>query len=264
MMKLSVKLKNLLSRNLLVIATFLIALMAIFSTQVIAEENKPHWSYGGAANPTQWGEISPNFALCELGKNQSPININNAVEGTPIKIQFNYQPTPLLVVNNGHTVQVNYKSGSTIKLNAEEYELIQFHFHTPSEHTINNKASALEMHLVHRNAQNQLAVVGVMINKGANNPFIAQIWQHIPTLGKNNAVQNSTINAANLLPKNKDFFSYNGSLTTPPCSENVKWNVLIEPIQVAEKQIEAFQSLYQVNARPVQPVNARIVEFHGQ
>jgi carbonic anhydrase len=167
-------------------------------------------------------------------------------------------------VNNGHTVQVNYQPGSTMKLNDDEYELIQFHFHTPSEHTINNKASALEMHLVHRNAKNQLAVVGVMINKGTNNPFIAQIWQHISTVEKNNEVQNSTINAANLLPKNKAFFSYSGSLTTPPCSENVKWNLLIEPIQVSEKQIAAFQSLYQVNARPVQPVNSRMIKFHGQ
>ncbi|MFM2061346.1 MAG: hypothetical protein RLZZ507_1016 [Cyanobacteriota bacterium] len=263
-MKLSGKVKNILSSNLFIILTFLIGLMVVFSTQVIAEENKPNWSYGGANNPTQWGEISPNFALCELGKNQSPININNAVEGTPIKIQFNYQPTPLLVVNNGHTVQVNYQPGSTMKLNDDEYELIQFHFHTPSEHTINNKASALEMHLVHRNAKNQLAVVGVMINKGTNNPFIAQIWQHISTVEKNNEVQNSTINAANLLPKNKAFFSYSGSLTTPPCSENVKWNLLIEPIQVSEKQIAAFQSLYQVNARPVQPVNSRMIKFHGQ
>jgi carbonic anhydrase len=161
-------------------------------------------------------------------------------------------------------VQVNYQPGSTIKINGEEYELLQFHFHTPSEHTINGKASALEMHLVHRNAKNQLAVVGVMMEKGATNPLIEQIWQHIPTVGKTNVVKNSTINATKLLPNNKAYFSYAGSLTTPPCSENVKWNVLIEPIQVSEKQIEAFQSLYQVNARPVQPINGRIIEFHQQ
>lgn len=261
-MKLIWKIKNLLFLNLIVIVVFLIGLMAVFPKPVIAEENTPEWSYAGAANPTHWGEISPDFALCELGKNQSPININNAVEATPVQIEFNYQPTPLLVVNNGYTVQVNYHPGSTMKINDEEYELIQFHFHIPSEHTINNKASALEMHLVHRNAKNQLAVVGVMMNKGSANPFIDQIWQHITAVGKINDIENYTINAANLLPKNKAFFSYIGSLTTPPCSENVKWNVLTQATQVSEKQIAAFQKLYQVNARPVQPINTRKIEFH--
>lgn len=246
----------------MVIMVFLIGLIAMFSTQVIAQENKLYWSYIGATNPTRWGEISPDFALCELGKNQSPININNPVQGTYIKIDFNYKPTPLSIVNNGHTVQVNYQPGSTIKVNEEEYELIQFHFHTPSEHTINNQASAMEMHLVHRNANNKLAVVAVMMNKGVHNPFIEQIWEHIPQLGKNNDFDNYTINAANLLPQNKTFFSYIGSLTTPPCSENVQWNLLTEITEVSEKQITAFQKLYTVNARPLQPINDRKIEFH--
>ncbi|MBD2420471.1 carbonic anhydrase family protein [Anabaena cylindrica FACHB-243] len=252
-----VKIKNLL------FIIFLILFTAVFSPQVLAEEKAPHWSYGGAANPTKWSQISTEFAMCELGRDQSPINIDDAVQGTPINIEFNYKPTPLSVVNNGHTVQVNYKSGSTININGEKYELLQFHFHTPSEHTISGKASALELHLVHRNGKGQLAVVGVMMAKGTTNPLIEQIWKHIPAAGKNNIVQNSTISAANLLPKNKAYFSYTGSLTTPPCSESVKWNVLAEPIQVSEEQIEAFQNLYQVNARPVQPINGRRIEFHG-
>jgi carbonic anhydrase len=253
----SMKIKNLLW------IIFLILLTAVFSPQVLAEEKTPHWSYGGAANPTEWSQISPKFELCELGRDQSPININDAVKGNPVNIEFNYKQTPLSVVNNGHTVQVNYNPGSTVKINGDEYELLQFHFHTPSEHTISGKASALELHLVHRNEKGQLAVVGVMMAKGAANPLIEQIWTHIPAVGKNNIVQDSTINAANLLPKNKAYFSYNGSLTTPPCSESVKWNVLAEPIQVSEEQIDAFQSLYQVNARPLQPINGRRIEFHS-
>jgi carbonic anhydrase len=264
-MKISINVKNIVCRNFLFLAIFCISLAVFsFSTQVLADEKTPHWSYGGAANPTQWGEISRDFALCELGRDQSPININEAVKGIPGKIEFNYKPTLISVVNNGHTIQVNYQPGSTIKINGEQYELLQFHFHTPSEHTISDKASAMEMHLVHRNPKRKLAVVGIMINKGATNPLIEQIWTHIPAVGKNNVVKNSTINAANLLPNNKAFFSYSGSLTTPPCSESVKWNVLTEPIQVSEEQIEAFQSLYQVNARPVQPVNGRRIEFHEQ
>ncbi len=262
-MNISVSIKNLVFRNFLFIVTSCIG-MAVFSTQVLAEDKTPHWSYGGAGNPTQWGQLNSEFSLCELGRDQSPININDAVKGSPANIEFNYKPTPLSVVNNGNTIQVNYQPGSTIKINGEEYELLQFHFHTPSEHTINGKASALEMHLVHRNAKKQLAVVGIMMEKGAANQLIEQIWQHIPTVGKTNIVKSSMINAANLLPNNKTFFSYSGSLTTPPCSESVKWNVLTKPIQVSEEQIEAFQSLYQVNARPVQPVNGRRIEFHEQ
>jgi carbonic anhydrase len=262
-MNLNVKIRNILSINFLLLFIFLMVI-AIFPTQILANENKPDWSYGGAANPTQWGKISPDFELCELGRDQSPININNAVLEIPVNLDFTYKPTSVSVVNNGHTIQVNNEPGSTIKINGEEYELIQFHFHTPSEHTFDGKASAMELHLVHSNPKKQLAVVGVMMEKGAANPLIDKIWQHIPEVGKNNAVKNFPINPANLLPKNKAYFSYSGSLTTPPCNEDVKWNVLTESIQVSEEQIAAFQSLYQVNARPVQPINGRMIKFHGE
>ncbi|MGM3306870.1 carbonic anhydrase [Anabaena sp. WFMT] len=258
------KTNNLLCRNFLIIAASFIVLIAIFSPQALADKMMPHWSYVGIDNATAWGKLSSDFELCELGKYQSPININNAVEGTPVNMEFNYKSTPLSVVNNGHTIQVNYNPGSTIKINGEEYELLQFHFHTPSEHTIDDQASAMEMHLVHRNANGQLAVVGVMIKKGVVNPLIDLIWMNIPAVGQNNIVKTSPINVGNLLPNSKEYFSYTGSLTTPPCSENVKWNVLIKPIQVSEEQIATFKSLYQVNARPVQPINSRRIEFHGK
>jgi len=224
--------------------------------------NSLHWAYGGTVNPTQWGQLNRDFALCELGKSQSPINIKNPVVSTPTNINFDYKPTPLVVVNNGHTIQVNYGQGSSVNVNGEKYSLLQFHFHTPSEHTINSKASALELHLVHRNDAGKLAVVGVLLTEGNANPVIEEVWQNIPETGKTNTVSDRLINAANLLPKGRAYYSYAGSLTTPPCSEDVKWNVLVEPMTVSEEQIEAFTKIYQVDARPIQPTNSRAIELH--
>ena len=147
-------------------------------------------------------------------------------------------------------------------INDEKYELVQFHFHTPSEHEINNKAAAMELHLVHRNEAGKLAVVGVMLTKGKENSLIKEIWENIPATGKTNTVSNIKINAANLLPSSKSYYSYTGSLTTPPCSEGVKWNVFVEPITVSEEQIEAFEKIYQVDARPIQPTNRRAIQLH--
>ncbi len=251
-------------KNIFLVLAFVIICSAVPSVPSFAEEKTPDWSYGGAANPTQWGELDNNFALCESGRDQSPVNIVDAVNENPAQISFNYKPTPLSIVNNGRTVQVNYAPGSSMTINGKEYALLQFHFHTPSEHTIEGNASAMELHLVHRNAAGELSVIGVMMNKGTANPVIDKIWQHIPSTKTTNTISGQTINAADLLPKSKAYFSYPGSLTTPPCSESVKWNILAEPITVSEQEIGTFQKLYQVNARPIQPTNGRIIELHGK
>ena len=167
-----------------------------------------------------------------------------------------------MVINNGHTIQVNYAQGSSVTINGEKFSLLQFHFHTPSEHTINNKASALELHLVHRNEVGKLAVIGILLNEGKANTLIEEVWKNIPATGKTNTVSDRLINAANLLPKGRSYYSYSGSLTTPPCSEGVKWNVFVEPITVSAEQIEAFEKIYQVDARPIQPTNSRIIKLH--
>ncbi|MEA5567222.1 carbonic anhydrase family protein [Anabaena sp. UHCC 0399] len=250
-------------KNILVFVTFFIGLITIPSVQTFAGEGTPDWGYGGAANPTQWAQISHDFALCELGRDQSPINLVSAIKEKLQPIFFNYKPTPLVVVNNGHTLQVNYAPGSTITINGEKYTLLQFHFHTPSEHTIGGKAAAMELHLVHRNDAGQLSVVGIMMKEGAANRLINEIWQYIPAVGETKTVSR-TINAAAFLPNTKAYFSYPGSLTTPPCSEGVRWNVLVEPITVSKEEISIFQKLYQVNARPIQPVNGRVIELHSK
>jgi carbonic anhydrase len=227
-----------------------------------ADEDQPHWGYGGAGNPTQWGLLTPEFAQCEIGKEQSPIDVGSVIEGDPVNIKFNYQPTPLVVVNNGHTIQVNYQPGSTVTINGQTSQLIQFHFHTPSEHTVQGKAAAMELHLVHQNASGQLAVVGILMKSGATNPVIAAIWNQIPEQkGQNTSTQ--WVNAAALLPQSGSFFSYSGSLTTPPCSEGVSWNLMAEPIEVSPAQIATFEQLYPVNARPIQPANSRKIQRHS-
>jgi carbonic anhydrase len=248
-----------------IIAIAIVGLVALCGSPLpsFAKALTPDWSYQGATNPTNWGKISRDFATCDLGQDQSPIDIQGAAKGEPVQIAFNYKSSPLSVTNNGHSIQVNYAPGSTISIDGDEYQLLQFHFHTPSEHKIAGKAAAMEAHLVHRNAAGKLAVVGVMMNAGQEDRSIDKIWQAIPTSDRTNTVSNSTIDAASLLPTNKSYYSYTGSLTTPPCSEGVNWIVLTEPITVSTAQIQEFHKFYALNARPIRSTNARKVELHG-
>jgi carbonic anhydrase len=220
----------------------------------------PHWSYEGAEGPEFWGKLTPNYALCANGLNQSPINITNTITADTSNIIFNYQPTPLNIINNGHTIQVNYDKGSSIKVDGTSYQLLQFHFHTLSEHTLNGKHSAMEMHFVHKSDEGNLAVVGVMMNQGRENSSLAPIWEHLPKkAGEEQHIDGVTINAMYLLPKEQLTYQYSGSLTTPPCSEGVKWLVLTTPIEVSTAQVAAFESIIGHNYRPVQPLTARQV-----
>lgn len=233
----------------------------------------PDFSYGGYKNPTNWDELSPNWAACGSGTQQSPIDIKSSLLGgigsilTPANIQFNYQSlTNFTVQNNGHTIQVNYPypSGtSTMTVDGTTYQLVQFHLHTHSEHLINGEAAALELHLVHQNSQGELAVVGVMMENGAINNDLQTVFANMPLQeGTNTAI--GTINASNFLPADRSYYGYQGSLTTPPCSQGVKWIVLKNPITASQAQIDAFTNIFQVNARPVQNVNGRIIQQRNQ
>jgi carbonic anhydrase len=208
------------------------------------------------------GRLGHDFASCEVGSVQSPIDIDQVTASTPSTLSFNYAAVPLVVANNGHTIQVNYPEGSTVSIDGDDYELLQFHFHTPSEHRMKGRAAAMELHLVHRNAAGELAVVGVMLEPGKAHPAIDAVWKNIPEEGSITQVERISVNAGDLLPESTAYFSYVGSLTTPPCSEGVRWNILQEPVQVSEAQIAAFENLYQVNARPIQPTNGRIIQLH--
>lgn len=234
----------------------------------------PEFSYGGYKNPTNWDELKTNWAICGSGTEQSPIDIRpsllsglGSLLNTPDNIQFNYQSlTNFPVQNNGNTIQVNYPfpSGtSTMTVGGKTYQLVQFHLHTHSEHLINGEAAALELHLVHQASDGELAVVGVMMENGAINNDLQTVFANMPqSTGVNTA--NGTINASNFLPANRSYYTYEGSLTTPPCSEGVKWIVLKNPITASQAQIDAFTNIFQVNARPVQNVNGRIIRQRNQ
>lgn len=222
-----------------------------------------HWGYKGEVGPKTWGKLRPEFALCSEGMSQSPIDISGgAVENLP-DIVFNYQPTTLTILNNGHTIHVNYNKGSYVEIDGNgkrKYELKQFHFHTPSEHMVFGKYFALEMHLVHQNAFGELAVVGVLIERGSHNQAFLPIWDNLPKeSGKELRLENVTVNANDLLPGKRLYYKYDGSLTTPPCTEGVKWFVLTTPIELSESQIASFKAIFENNSRPVQPLNNRKV-----
>jgi carbonic anhydrase len=228
---------------------------------IFADTIQPDWGYSGAANPNAWGKLIPEFNTCAVGMEQSPIDLKDAVTGSSAPIGFNYKSSPLIVVNNGHTIRIDYAPGSSISIDGEQYALLQFHFHTPSEHQIDGIATAMELHLVHRNEAGKLAVVGVTIDTGTEHPVISTIWRWVPTSGQTSIIKTTTINAADLLPTRKSYYSYAGSLTTPPCSEGVKWYVLESPISLSVEQIDRFKMFYPVDARPIQPINDREIKI---
>lgn len=224
-------------------------------------EGKVVWGYHGDMGPEHWGTLTDShggqaFPLCGTGNEQSPIDLSIAKKNrgrTPIT--FSYRPTPLKIKNNGHTVQVDYGPGSTMTIGGNTYDLLQSHFHGPSEHQLRGKPFAMEGHLVHGRGSGsnlELAVVGFLMEAGDFNPFLKPIWDHMPAKKGATVVDGKAVNARDLLPATRDYYAYDGSLTTPPCTEGVKWHVLTQPIQVSRAQIGRFAKLFHGNARPVQ------------
>lgn len=220
----------------------------------------PHWSYQGHGGPAEWGELDPAFATCQLGKLQSPIDIRGAKAADLPAIKFDYKPSPLKVIDNGHSIQVNYAPGSSIDVGGTRYELVQFHFHKPSEEKIDGKAHAMVAHLVHKGADGKLAVVAVLLDDGGTNSTIDTIWKNLPQEKGKEVAVNATVDAATLLPADHGYYTFQGSLTTPPCSEDVRWFVLKTPLKIAGSEITAFGKIYPMNARPSQPLNGRTLE----
>jgi carbonic anhydrase len=224
-----------------------------------------HWTYEGETGPEHWGDLNPDFAACKNGKEQSPINIETSQvieDEKTADLVINYKPTEFSLSNNGHTIQGNpLTKDNSFFVGNKEYKLTQFHLHTPSEHQINGKNFDLEFHFVNENATNQLAVLGLMVKEGASNPFLEKAWNVIPTEETTEAVKlTEPIDLMSLLPKDTDSFQYKGSLTTPPCSEDVKWIVLEEPIEMSKEQIDKFRNIFPDNHRPVQSLNKREVK----
>lgn len=219
----------------------------------------PHWGYEGPTGPEHWGDLDPAFERCETGITQTPINLADA-DSLPLPNPvFNYGPSKLRIVNNGHTIQANYDEGSFLVLNNHKYQLVQFHFHTPSEHTLHGAYLPMEVHLVHKDENGTLAVVGILMQQGLAHNLVQTIWDKMPTEESPEQVFEETINALALLPNVQTTWRYTGSLTTPPCSEGVNWFVMTTPIELSEAQIATFKVLFKHNARPVQPLMDRIL-----
>jgi len=219
-----------------------------------------HWSYSGGGAPAKWGQLSPAFAACAKGLQQSPIDIETEGGVLPAQLKtlaLDWSTLPLNALNNGHTIQVNAAAGSSAVVNDRHYQLAQFHFHHPSEHTVDGAPYPMEAHFVHMSSDgSRAAVIGVFIEEGAENAELAKIWRIMPSQS-GEVVAEATIDPNKLLPADLSYFNYAGSLTTPPCSEIIDWVVLKQPITASKEQIETFSGLFPGNARPIQELNRR-------
>ncbi len=243
-------------------ATLYWVCLFIFSLTGItyASGGGPGWGYEGSSGPAHWGDLSPGYATCKVGMIQSPVDISHTVKANLGSHEFDYRDSPLRIINNGHTIQVNINSESSMRINGKTYNVLQFHFHSPSENTKDGHPFGMEVHLVHKNDAGELAVVGVFMKQGMENPFIATLWKNLPdSINHEKIVASVQVNPAELLPANGSYYHFSGSLTTPPCSEGVQWYVMKSPIEVSAEQIQKFVSLVGHNARPVQALHDRSV-----
>jgi carbonic anhydrase len=245
---------------MIILSSWATAIALIATAGAAQNKQAHHWSYSGKEGPQHWADLDPDFATCKVGQHQSPIDIRNSKQSDLPAIQFDYHAAPLHIINNGHTVQVNYAPGSFFTVGDKRYELKQFHFHHRSEEQINGKNAAMVAHLVHTDASGTLAVVGVLLSPGAANQLVDTLWSHLPQqTGPEQQFDDIQTNVADLLPADRSYYTFPGSLTTPPCSENVMWFVMKKSVAISKEQASVFARIYAHNARPIQPLNDRVV-----
>lgn len=239
------------------------AVLALTMIAAQAHAADVHWSYHGEQGPEHWGDRSPAFARCKTGQEQSPVDLYDAKDALLRPLAPQWLNAPIDITNNGHTVQHSIDNGSTLQIDGQTYTLAQYHLHSPSEHTVDGASYPLEIHFVHENAAGQLAVLGVFVREGDENPALASLLKYAPKTAGSVKVANVSIDPTALLPTPTltSYFRYAGSLTTPPCSEGVKWHVAKSRITASRAQIDAFRALFHgLNARPVQPLFQRVIE----
>lgn len=245
-------------KRMICLQTALILVLALALTA--QQHGSGHWGYGGAEGPTHWADLEPDFAVCRSGHHQSPIDIRNVRKADLPPIQVDYKSSPLRIIDNGHTIMINYAPGSVMRVGGKQYELKQFHFHRPSEERINGKTYDMELHLVHADEQGNLAVVAVLLEGGRDNALVHELWSDLPKEKDHEEQLNKIqINAKTLLPSRLGYYTFTGSLTTPPCTENVAWFVLEQPVTVSAAEIQRFEKLYRNNARPPEPLFDRVI-----
>jgi carbonic anhydrase len=241
-------------------AAFRVGMLCLVFMPVMASAQQAHteWSYKGEEGPDNWGKLDPAFAACSIGQRQSPINIQGAKKSDLPALKFNYNAVPLNIIDNGHSIQVAYAPGSTLTVGGKTYVLKQFHFHHPSEEHVDGRGYDMSAHLVHADEAGHLAVVTVLLRRGGANALIDSVWKNIPA-EKEKAVDvpGVTVNVKDLLPADHGYYTYAGSLTTPPCSEGVTWYVLKTPVTISDAQLARFAKLYPDDHRPIQPANHR-------
>ena len=238
--------------------------IVVLGSSVFGDAHGTHWGYDGHESAVHWGDLVPEYGTCKKGHNQSPVNIvTKKVKHTHHEaIKFNYVSDATEIINNGHTIQLNVEHGSSIFVHGEEFFLKQFHFHTPSENQIDGKHFPLEVHFVHVSKNNHLAVVGVMFEEGEDNPCIREIWDEMPhNIDQKKLIQFSAEKINTMLPKDKSYYEFIGSLTTPPCTENVKWIVLKNYAKISTPEAREFlHTMHHENSRPIQDLYNRIIE----
>lgn len=244
-------------------ARFLVklGLLLLLSIALTGQDHKSaHWGYEGAGGPSHWADLNPEFALCGSGHHQSPIDIRNPQKADLPPLQMDYKPSPLHIIDNGHTVMINYAPGSFLRVGDKQYELKQFHFHRPSEELIDGQSYDMSLHLVHADRQGNLAVVAILLQSGTENALVQELWSDLPKEKEQEEdLDNVQINVKALLPSDLRYYTFPGSLTTPPCTENVTWFVLAQPVTVSAAEIQRFEKLYRHNARPTEPLFDRVV-----
>jgi len=237
--------------------------LAIFTMGMLpALAMASHWGYEGEGSPEHWSELNPENQLCKQGMNQSPIDINNTLEAHINPLKATYVDSPVTIINNGHTVQAGFAANAkdSVLIDGVSFQLQQLHFHAPSENTLHGKHYDMEMHLVHKNADGELAVVAVMFEIGAANTELSKLWQAMPAKAEVSGELKQKIDINKLLPTDLTHYRFIGSLTTPPCSEGVRWLVMKHPVTLSEQQLKQFTSvMLHDNNRPVQPLHGRVV-----
>lgn len=219
-----------------------------------------HWDYVGENNPESWAQLKPEFSKCSTGKRQSPIDIRDGIHVDLAPVAVDYKPGGFRVLDNGHTVQVNVAPGNSIEVGSHRYDLIQFHFHRPSEERINGKQYDMVAHLVHRDLEGHLAVIAVLLDRGSALQAVQSVWNNLPLEKGDEAEAPSLLDPGDLLPIERSYYTYMGSLTTPPCSEGVLWMVMKKPVSISAEQIGIFARLYPMNARPIQASSGRLIK----
>jgi carbonic anhydrase len=219
-----------------------------------------HWSYEGEAGPQAWHQLKPEYDKCGSGTRQSPIDIRDGIRVDMDPVQFEYRASAFRVIDNGHTVQVNVARGNFIDVMGRRFELQQFHFHRPSEERIDGRQFDMVAHLVHKDLEGRLAVVAVLLERGGAHALVQTVWNNLPLEKGEELSARATIDLNQLLPKDPRYFTYMGSLTTPPCSEGVLWMVMQQPVNVSSEQIGVFSRLYPMNARPLQQASGRLIK----